>query len=290
MKTTKFKLSNLLNSFSILTSLFLSSTVLNSAKAEEAPPTCVSSIGSVSGGDLKTAAQIASADIGACLATPSRFEIDIYEMGLCTANPISGTPKTFSKSNCIVTMTSSAGVTADLASATVNLPSSSSRPSNGSYDYAYISIGNTIGLKGSINLSDGSGGTIEYFSNTSGGVKTTGSADNHSEEIDSFDDSFDPDFGPSNTSTGAVSAILTDNDLVRATSAEGVTRLVGVFNMATNSGTPVVISNSSSGLEVQLQVTDGGYSIMFNQTPGHSDEGKPEDFGSAPFKPLFTVF
>ena len=35
-----------------------------------------------------------------CLGSPDRFEIAIYEMGLCTQNPISGTPKAFSKANC----------------------------------------------------------------------------------------------------------------------------------------------------------------------------------------------
>ena len=32
-----------------------------------------------------------------CLGSPDRFEIVIYEMGLCTQNPISGTPKALAK-------------------------------------------------------------------------------------------------------------------------------------------------------------------------------------------------
>ena len=39
-------------------------------------------------------------------------------------------------------------------------------------------------------------------------------------------------------------------------------RLVAVF--ATNSGSPVVIDDPVSGLEVELQVTDGGYGIEFD--------------------------
>ena len=52
----------------------------------------------------------------------------------------------------------------------------------------------------------------------------------------------------------------------------------------TISGSPVVINEGVSGLEVELQVSDGGYGIEFNGS------GVPTDFGSAPFKPVFTTF
>ena len=84
-------------------------------------------------------------------------------------------------------------------------------------------------------------------------------------------------------SGGEVAAILTDSALVRASTEGGVERLIGVF--ATNAGTPVVINNSVSGLEVELQVTDGGYGIEFDSTTG-----EVIDFGSMPFKPVFTTF
>ena len=81
---------------------------------------------------------------------------------------------------------------------------------------------------------------------------------------------------------GKVSAILTDSSLTRAANASAVTRLIGVFE--TNSGSPVVINNGVNGLEVELQVSDGGYGIGFNSS------GVPEVFGSAPFKPVFNTF
>ena len=215
-----------------------------------------------------------------CLGSPDRFEIVIYEMGLCTQNPISGTPKAFSKDNCEVTMVSASGSTADLAGSTVQLPSASTRPANATYTHAYISILNEFGLKGSISLN----GSV-YCSTNSGGVNSSAgcTAANHTEELDSFDDPFDADFGPENMPTGGkVSAILTDSSLTRATNADSVTRLIGVFE--TNSGSPVVITDSVNGVEVELQVSDGGYGIEFNGS------GVPTDFGSAPFKPVFTTF
>ena len=201
-------------------------------------------------------------------------------MGLCTQNPISGTPKAFSKDNCEATMVSSAGSTADLAGKTVQLPAALNRPSNATYTHGYIVILNEFGLRGSISLNGSA-----YCSTNSGGVNVSAgcAAVDHSEELDSFDSSFDADFGPENMPTGGkVSAILTDNNLTRSANAASVTRLIGVFE--TNVGSPVVINDGVNGLEVELQVSDGGYGIEFNGS------GVPTDFGSAPFKPVFTTF
>ncbi len=217
-----------------------------------------------------------------CLGSPDRFELVIYEMGLCKQNPITGTPKTFIKDNCVVTMSSTGGTTADLAGKTVTLPPATGRPANGTYTYAYITILNEFGLKGSISLD----GTV-YCSNSTGGVNSSVgcTAENHKEELDSFgfDDKFDADFGPEIMPTGGkVAALLTDSSLTRAANASSVTRLIGVFE--TNSGSPVIINDSVSGVEVELQVSDGGYGIGFDEF------GVPQDFGSSPFKPSFTTF
>ena len=216
-----------------------------------------------------------------CLGSPDRFEVVIYEMGLCTQNPISGTPKAFNKASCVVSMSSSAGTRADLAGKTVTLPPALGRPANETYTYAYITILNEFGLKGTVSLN----GTV-YCSGTRGGDINSSSgctAANHTEELDTFDEGFEADFGPETMPTGGkVSAILTDSSLTRASSASAVTRLIGVFE--TNSGSPVVINDGVNGLEVELQVSDGGYGIGFNSS------GIPEFFGSAPFKPVFNTF
>ena len=270
-------------------SIALSSLFSNYLKAEETPDLCSDVLGtfdSSTSSYSKSAAEIASDGTTFCAGTPDRFELSIYEMGLCTSNPITGTPKAFSKTNCVESMVKAGGVTADLAGTTVDLPSAASRPANNTYTYAYIVIKNTFGLKGSLKISDGSGGVHQYCS-TSDGSSTSAAASctpvNHTETLTSFADTFSPDFGPAEMpSGGEVSAILTDSSLVRATEG-GVERLIGVF--ATNAGTPVVINDSVSGLEVELQVTDGGYGIEFN-----SNTGEVIDFGSMPFKPVFTTY
>ena len=233
-------------------------------------------------GEARTA--LASSDYY-CLGSPDKFELTIYEMGLCTQTPISGSPKAFSKVNCVTTM-ASAGTTADLAGKTVTLPPATGRPTNATYTHAYIVILNTFGLRGSISLD----GTV-YCSTNTGEVDDSANcvASNHVEELDDFGDGpggdpWEADFGPETMPTGGkVSAILTDSDLVRADDNEDVSRLIGVFE--TNAGSPVVINDSVNGVEVELQVSDGGYGIAFN-----GSSGVPVDFGSAPFKPVFNTF
>ena len=274
---------------SIGLSITLSSLFSNYLKAEETPDLCSDVLGtfdSSTSSYSKSAAEIASDGTTFCAGTPDRFELSIYEMGLCTSNPITGTPKAFSKTNCVVSMVTAGGVTADLAGTTVDLPSAASRPANNTYTYAYIVIKNTFGLKGSLKINDGSGGVHQYCS-TSDGSSTSAAASctpvNHTETLTSFADTFSPDFGPAEMpSGGEVSAILTDSSLLRATEG-GVERLIGVF--ATNAGTPVVINDSVSGLEVELQVTDGGYGIEFDSETGHVI-----DFGSMPFIPVFKTY
>ena len=278
--------------FSVGLTIAISSLFNGSIKAEETPDLCKDVLGTLdssTGAYSKSAADIAADGIYFCAGTPDRFELSIYEMGLCTSNPITGSPKAFSKTNCVESMVKASGVTADLAGTTVDLPSASSRPANNTYKYAYIVIKNTFGLKGSLKINDGAGGIHQYCSTSDGvstGATTSCSPANHTETLSSFGgEIFSPDFGPAAMPSGGgeVSALLTDSSLVRASTEAGVERLVAVF--ATNSGSPVVIDDSVSGLEVELQVTDGGYGIQFD-----SNTGEVYDFGSMPFKPVFTTY
>ena len=272
----------------------------NIAKAE-APPKCTAAIGAkVDGKYTKTAAEIGNS-MDYCTETPERFEITIYELGLCTAQPIqTGSPRTFSRNDCVVTMTSS-GSTADLANSTVELPSMNGRPPSNTYTHAYIILTNTFGLRGSVTIKNGSGGDVKYCSMTnkdgSGSNSTSGTtegnfctAENHTELLNNFSDegSFSAYFPLEEEDGvmdggGKVSALLTaaDANLTTATQASEAKRLIGVFE--TNSGSPVKITDATNGLEMQLTVTDIGYGITFTN-------GEPVFFGSMPFKPVFTTF
>ena len=278
------------NSIAIGFGLFSFTAFTDFAKAST-PEKCTTTIGAkVDGKYQKTAAQIDNA-MNFCTDTPERFEITIHELGLCTSQPIqTGTPRTFSKDNCVVTMTST-GVTADLANNVVSLPAMDGRPPSNSYSHAYIIITNTFGLRGSVTIKNGAGGDVKYCSGANGistAGTTTGSfctAQDHTETLDDFGDGgFSAYFAPATMDGGGkVAALLTaaDANLTTATNAGEVKRLIGVFE--TNSGSPVVINDSTNGLEMQLTVTDIGYGIQFQN-------GEPVDFGSMPFKPIFATF
>ncbi len=267
-------------------------TAFSDVAKAEAPPKCTVAISSkVDGKYSKTAAQIGNA-MTFCTDTPDKFEITIHELGLCTAQPIqTGTPRTFSKNDCVVTMKSS-GTTADLANSTVDLPSMSGRPPSNTYTYAYIIITNTFGLKGSVTIKNGSGDDVKYCSDsngdsTSGTTAASGfcTPEAHTEILNDFGDGSFSAYFPAEAMDGGgkVSALLTaaDANLTTATNSGEAKRLIGVFE--TNSGSPVVINNSTNGLEMQLTVTDIGYGIEFSG-------GEPQDFGSMPFKPVFETF
>ena len=81
---------------------------------------------------------------------------------------------------------------------------------------------------------------------------------------------------------GAVSALLVKDDLTTSTVRTATTKLIGLFT--TDDDNKVKITDTTNGLEMQLQVTDIGYGIEFQ------NNGEPNDFGSMPFKPIFNTF
>ena len=170
------------------------------------------------------------------------------------------------------------------------------RPASNTYTHAYIILTNTFGLKGSVTIKNGSGDDVKYCPDTNGdstGGTTAASGfctpQPHTEILNDFGDGSFSAYFPLAAEDGLmdgggkVSALLTGDDvnLTTATQVSEAKRLIGVFE--TNSGNPVVINDQTNGLEMQLTVKDIGYGIGFSG-------GQPVDFGSQPFKPIFTTF
>ena len=305
MKSLK-RITKVLNSFLIGSTLLGFSTFTHKAEAS-APPLCKDVLGTKdANGKYSKAASAIAGNVQFCSDTPDRFEMTIYELGLCTSAPFTSASQTFNRDtgNCSITMTSS-GTVADIASSTVSLPSMTGRPTTNEYQYAYIIIKNTFGLRGSIKIDNGSGGTSQYCSDGDG-MATTAAAScnalNHLEELDDFGDSeeavedqeigFSAYFpvsagsGPGGSELmsggGGVTALLVKDDLTTSSNRTETTKLIGLFS--TNPSNKVNITDTTNGLEMQLQVTDIGYGIEFQ------NNGEPNDFGSMPFKPIFNTF
>ena len=246
-----------------------------------------------------------------CLGTPEKYEITIYEMGLCSSDssPITGSSgsKIWDKSTCVPTMISGVnGTIVDLApgssdSKIATLPNAPDRPANGNYKYAYILISSAFKLKGSYTLSNGTTyyskqGNDEYGP-LGAADKTLSEAQEHGEEVDNIgmgEGSWTVANSAEMSSAfemdgGKMSAILLNNcnhvtnscntTSAKASSQTNVSKLLAIFEPTD----PINISDTTNGVEVKLVVKQGGYLIGGNDTD-------IEFFGSAPFRPEINTF
>ena len=91
----------------------------------------------------------------ACYITPATYKIRVYEMGLCTSDPLAGTyinsedeittDNLIDESSCTATFKSTSGSLVDLSGdSSQALTGTNFRPSSGLYPSAYIKIKNTL--------------------------------------------------------------------------------------------------------------------------------------------------
>ena len=242
---------------------------------------------------------------GFCVLTPEQYGVKIYEMGLCTTNPLVN--NSFSKDSCYTSLVNTSPVFTDFANGNSLLLQSQQeikeRPKAADYTHAYIIISPEFKLKFTYMVNN-----INYYSNgvsssafsPTNNATTTAPAKSFIETLNDFGDK-DVGFIPSATaevSGGKITAFLTDSDLQRSTSPAQTSRLVGVFT-PTN---PISITDATKGLEVKFVVTDQGGGAESCAGGGFDDEegeesqrqGAPEGidqvcrFGSGPFSAIFS--
>ncbi len=239
---------------------------------------------------------------GYCVLTPDKYEVKIYEMGLCTANPL--TSSGFNKSSCIQTLSRNTPQAADMAVVGKSLKLKGQNkvdpPKPGEYKYAFIIISPEFKLNFTYKING-----VNYYSNgvnssvasPKNNATRTGPAKDFIETLNNFGD-YKEGYSPTATAKvtgGSITAVLTDSSLNRSTSAAATTRLVGVFMP----DKPITISEGTKGLEVQFIVKDqaGGLESCANDGPPEEGEefreGPPEGldqvcrFGSGPFSAKF---
>ena len=237
-----------------------------------------------------------------CYITPATYKITVYEMGLCTADPLAGTyindsdevvtDNTIDESTCTKSFQNDNGFEVDLSGgASQALTGTNFRPPVGTYPTAYIKMKNQFGLKGLHTL----GGTTYYSKDD--GVATTNSA-----LYGSWNENL-MDFGNGSTCSGtqsdremagsevfttgvkgtmkAVLATVSNGTYVGTTQANcaNSTRMFGVFTPTV----PVVITDDTQGLEVTFSITNRGMTIIPNSNV-------PAVFSSGPFSPSFKTY
>ena len=243
---------------------------------------------------------------GPCYITPDTYKVTIFEMGLCADDPLDGTyesgddmvtDNTIDESSCTKTFESaSGGITVDLASTTpITLTGTHTRPADGTYPHAYIKIKNVFGVKGTYELASST------FCSAAGGGSDGTSGCTATEFDDNLYDfqngstcsSPSPFLAGSETFTsgvtGTMKALLATPDssgtYVGDTSCGSSTRIFGSFEPTS----PITISGSTSGLDVQFTVTNRGMTVI-PFSSGESAGTAIEFFGGGPFSPAFETY
>jgi len=218
-----------------------------------------------------------------CYNTPNRYVVKIYEMGLCTSDPLSGT--NYDGSTCTATFSNATGADINVAAGTASLSDgTSTRPPNGSYGYAYIKMKNTFGLKGSFQLN-----STTYCSKADGTANSASgcTAANFTETLKAFGGScstpYDSDDAIASEvlTEGTMKARLTNSSYSTVTACNA-TNLVGSLSL----NSPVVIASSTKGLEVKFTVTNSGMTII----PTNGDTSTVSAFGGGPFQAVFSLY
>ena len=230
----------------------------------------------------------------ACRFTPQSYIATVYEMGLCTSNPMAGA--SLDRSTCTTVFTAtdqSNGSLHDFALGDVELAGTSTRPANGSYTYPYIILSNQFSIKGEYTR-DGTTYYITKSGDNCDAVDNTGPAQECNSNLVQFAQSAicDGEYLGARFEGGTLNGYLMQNSTLdkRDGAAEGsagsctnVDRLVGVMQL----DTPVVITPSTISFKFTFNVTGYGAQLFTSQNRPTND---PNDGGgSGPFSGFFTI-
>ena len=236
-----------------------------------------------------------------CYITPTTYKIRVYEMGLCTSDPLAGTyindnddvvtDNSISESSCTATFQSSTGSLVNLGgNATATLTGTNIRPPAGTYQHAYVKIKNTFGLKGTYQINS----ETFYTSSDGSPVVDEGLHSEFDEDLLDFSNgktcSSDPELAGSevftSNVTGTMKAVLAQvsggnlGTYTADSSCGSSTHLFGSFEPTS----PVVITDQTQGLEVNFSITGRGMQVFPDRTGGMGG------FGGGPFSPSFSTF
>ena len=218
-----------------------------------------------------------------CRKSPDHYEITIYEMGLCTTDPVNAGYTAYDKSNCITTF-SSGGTSANLANGNVVNLGGKVAPSPGTYTHAYLEMAPTFKLKGQHTTSAGT------FSSNSAGVAVlnqSGGAKTFTENMSSFDTEECSGYAYANMSGGFMKAILLNSSMQGIGTNCGSTTRIGT-SFKPNSG--IVITPKTKGLEVRFTVNNYGLNVYDRDAQGQPCGQDICGFSSGPFQPSFQTF
>lgn len=245
-------------------------------------------------GPCSTGTNLFSTTATACRFTPQTYKASVYEMGLCSVNPMAG--DSLDKSTCTTVFTATDqtnGSEHDFALGDAVLAGVSTRPTNGTYQFPYIILSNVFTIKAQFTKAD----NTTFYVHNDGGSGSCGSADTTSpaQECTSTLNQFaqnnvcDGEYLDAPVSIGTIngylmqSSTLDKRDGASETASNvcsNVDRLVGVINM----NNPIVITPNTISFKFIFNVTGYGAQMFTNTAPGNNPNGGG---GSGPFSGFF---
>ena len=246
-------------------------------------------------GACSTGSNLFSGTNTACRFTPQSYTAKVFEMGLCTVNPMAGASLDRSSCTIVFTATDQAnGSSHDFALGDVNLVGASTRPANGTYQFPYIILSNVFSVKAQFTKTD----STTFYVHNDGGSGSCGTADTTApaQECTSTLVQFgsgncDGEYLNAVVAVGTLDGYLMRNsDLDKRDGASetssgectNVDRLVGVMNLTI----PVVINPSTMSFKFVFNVTGYGAQMFTGTAPGNNPDGGG---GSGPFSGFFEV-
>ena len=237
---------------------------------------------------------------GSCRTTPTKYEVAVFEMGVCTSHPFTnnGTKtdiSTMDRSTCSTTFLASDqtnGSVVDISNViggSIDLVGTSTRPANGTYGFPYIILREKFTVGITILGNDGN----TYNGDASANVASGGTLADYDDNLRNFGGGkCYSGYVGATIPIGTIDAFLTNSSLVRSESTGGthynsgtgacvkVGKLVGIINLTT----PFTIDQSTTKMQFNFVVSN--YGINMTDT---NNNGYPDEYGSAPFSGTFTL-
>ncbi len=239
-----------------------------------------------------------------CGTTPQGYDVTIYKLGLCAANPALGANPDFSSCTMLI---DGSGQLAHLAAGSSVVLSNVSTPPRGTYGYAVMIASNSIGITStqrySIPMTGAAGGVGNTCWTVAGTVKQESPAPSlvacgavaspgvTIDKLDHFNNGGpgDPSVGGTFSGTsspvavagGVMFAKLATTSLAAATGADfpdGITRLVAVETFSS----PIKVEATSTRLDV-------GFDVSNSSSPWIVGGGPIRQYGTGPFSMVITV-
>ena len=231
-----------------------------------------------------------------CLNTPNTFEITVYEIGACAADPYAAGGQAIDKTTCTVVFTNTSGSTIDVAKSiggSSGLTGTITRPANGSYKYPYAVIRNSLKIDAVVTQSGSTYSSSGLSAGAAGSnIKTPGTGSTpQTETFLNFDGTGTKCAAvisglpvSNGTMTGHLTdAALnrrdaTDNDAAGTPMCTGVARLVAVNTLTT----PFVVTKDTTYFKLGFNVTNSGVLVE------NDGSGSIEQINSQPFSIILT--